>query len=357
MERNVRIVFDATMVKRQQAGIRTYAIGLARALARLPDADVVVLAAHSNDDHWGDAETLRTELTRPDPYSRVAWRQLHVPRLARQLRADAVLVPAPEPVVTRGVRQGIVVHDLGPLLAPAVYGRRRQLHYAATLRSSLARADAVFTPSIATKLDLLRWAGLDQRHPVVAGPELLLTQLTERAERIPSDFVLYVGAMLPHKNVGTVIDSFVTAAPSAGDRPMRLVIVGPDYGGEAQRTMERAGDSDAVEHRGFVSDDELGELYRSARAVIFPSLFEGFGLPLLESLACGAPVVASDIPALREVGGERVTYVRDPTDHQAWRTAIESACRRPGGPPGVISWDSCARVVRDALDPASAGSG
>lgn len=353
----MRIVFDATMVKRQQAGIRTYATGLARALARLSDADVAVLTARSNDDDWGDAETVRTGLARTDPYSRAAWRQLHIPGLARRLRADALLVPAPEPLIARGMRQGMVVHDLGPLLAPGVYGRRRQLHYAATLRGSLARADVVFTPSIATKLDLLRWAGFDQRHPVVAGPELLPTPPAGSKARIPSDFVLYVGAMLPHKNVGAVIDSFITAAPSVDGLPMRLVIVGPEYGGEAQRTMARAAGSDAVEHRGFVSESTLVELYRTARAVVFPSLFEGFGLPLLEALAYGAPVVASDIPALREVGGERVTYVKDPTDHRAWSTAIESACRLPGGAPGLVSWDSCARVVRDSLDPASAGSG
>lgn len=356
----MRIVVDATMVKRKQAGIRTYATGLTRALAELPDTEVVVLTSHFNDDEWGEAETLRTGLTRQDPYSRAVWRRLHVPHLARRLHADALVVPAPEPIVVRGITQGIVVHDLGPLLAPGVYGRRRQLHYAATLRSSVRRSDVVFTPTVSTKLDVLRWTGLDQCHIAVAGPELQAStgrQLCHPASDLREPFALYVGAMLPHKNVGAVIDCFTSGEEGPRGCLSKLVIVGPQYGDEVRTTMRHARGSSAVEHRGFVSASELAELYAAASAVVFPSLFEGFGLPLLEAIAHGSPVVASDIPALREVGGDRVTYVRDPTDREEWRDAIAAASRRSRSARGSVSWTTAGMVVRRELSGERPGEG
>lgn len=346
----MRIVFDATMVKPEQGGIGTYATGLARSLAGLPDTQLVVLLPQSNSDDWGDASTFRTKLTRLDPYSRTAWRQLHVPALARRFRADALLVPAPEPVALGSIPQAMIVHDLGPLLAPRVYGRRRRLHFAATLRRSLARVDLVFTPSIVTKLDVLRWSGLDPRHIVVAGPDLVRAPTTESSGAATSDFALYVGTMLPHKNVDVLVDCFVNGGEHVSGMPAGLVIVGPEHGDEVRRTMQRAGGSDAVEHRGFVSEQELDSLYSSARVVLFPSLFEGFGLPLIEAMARGTPVVASDIPALREVGGEDVTYVRDPTDHEQWRAAIAAAAQRPALTAGFVTWDGCAQKVRSSLE-------
>lgn len=345
----MKIVVDATMVKGGQAGIRSYALGLTRSLAAQPDTDVTVLTSGSNDDDWGAAETVRTGLTRQDPYSRAAWRFARIPSLTARLGADALLVPAPEPVPLRGIPQGIVVHDLGPLLAPAVYGRRRQLRYAATLRTSVNRSGVVFTPSVSTKLDVMRWTGLHQCRIEVAGPALHPGPGNQPTELVTPPYALYVGAMLPHKNVDILVDCFSARTPDAPDLPSRLVIVGPDYTGEVRRSLQRSHVSRSVEHRGFVSHEELGRLYAGASVVVFPSLFEGFGLPLIEALAHGTPVVASDIPPLREVGDDRVTYVRDPTDPAEWRVSIAAASRRPRGAPGVISWTGAARLVREVL--------
>lgn len=348
----MRMMLDATMVKPGQAGIRRYAMSLAPCLASLPDTELIVVVPATNSDDWGAATVVRTGLSRQGPYARAAWRQANLPRLAAAHGVDALLVPAPEPIRLSGIRQGIVVHDLGPLLAPGVYGRRRHLLYAATLRRSLQRADAVFTPSAATKLDVVRWAGPTGTPVTVAGPELVPSPDTGNGSgETRGDFALYVGALLPHKNVETVIDAFVSGRRQPEGTPSRLVIVGPSYGPEVARAMARASGSSAVEHRGFVSEDELDALYRSAAVVVLPSLFEGFGLPLLEALGRRAPVVASDIPALREVGGPDVTYVRDPMDPHAWRAAmVDAAGRAPATrEPGELSWAACARTIRDAL--------
>lgn len=345
----MRIMLDATMVKSGQAGVRTYVLGLAKALAGLPGVELTVLVSRFNDDDWGDAPTLRTSLRRQDPYSRGIWRQVHVPRLARQVHAEALLVPSPEPVHAPGIPQGIVVHDLGPVIAPSLYGRQRQLRYAATLRGSLALADIVFTPSVSTKLDVLRWAGSRRRAIVVAGPELVPAPGATRDRPPTEDFALYVGTVLPHKNVQPVVECFLSPERGASDTLARLVMIGPDYGGEVARVMAATHGSTAVEHRGFVPERERDRLYDAARVVVFPSLFEGFGLPLLESMARGTPLAVSDIAALREVGGDRVTFVQDPTDPGEWRAAMQAAAARPRTPAGLVSWDRCARAVRDAL--------
>ena len=334
------------MVKPGQAGIRSYAIGLSRALGERPDLRVTVLVAANNQDDWGQCEVVCTKLRNQDFAHRLVWRAKRVPDLVRWLGADALLVLAPEPVTRGSVSQGIVIHDLGPLLAPAVYGRRRFFSYLATIRRAIHSVDHVFTPSHATKLDVLRWAGAGQSVSV-AGPILRPFDQGEEDQRNRpkhpdrGSFALYVGALLPHKNVSTVVRAFGSSVVGTGCIPPRLVIVGPDYGGEVEKVMAHAGN--AVEHRGFVAQDELNELYDQAAVLVFPSLFEGFGLPLLEALSRGTPTLASAIPALLEVGRDVTAYVTRPTDVDAWLEGLDLP--RSPSPGGLVSWDGAAEAI------------
>ncbi|MBK8460504.1 MAG: glycosyltransferase family 4 protein [Micropruina sp.] len=246
------------------------------------------------------------------------------------------------------ITQGMIIHDLGPLMAPGIYGSRRYASYAAMMGHYVNNVDVVFTPSEATKLDVRRWFGVGSVHPVVAGPVLHEGQSTHEApgDQGGADFALYVGALLPHKNVQPVIEAFGHTSTHRSAMPDRLVIVGPRYGGEVAQALSGAGP--AVEHRGFVSDEELDQLYRAARVVVFPSRFEGFGLPMMEALARGTAVLASDIPALREVGGRRADYVSRPTDPQAWAEALARGHTvRPTA--SLMSWRECAQAVFEGL--------
>lgn len=357
------ILFDATMIKPEQAGIRTYALGLARALARQPETRVIVVTARDNDDDWGECQVSRTSLSRQNVHYRLAWRHRFMAGIVRREGADVVLVPAPEPVAIGAVPQAIVVHDIGPLLAPGIYGWTRFMRYLFTLRRSVRTVQAVFTPSHTTKLELDRWLGPIGTPSYVAGAELVPTSPgviagvdSSHINQQREDFALYVGALLPHKNIRTVISAFETARKGL---PSRLVIVGPRYGPEVEQTLGASREKGLVEHRGYVSAEELDSLYARARVVVFPSLSEGFGLPILEALCRGATVIASDIPVSREVGGNNVTYVSQPTDPGAWADAmaqspvVDTLTNQQGRieplMSGVISWASCATEVRTRL--------
>lgn len=176
-------------------------------------------------------------------------------------------------------------------------------------------------------------------------------------------YLLYVGGISPHKNLAVLVQAFALVAPRHPD--VRLLLVGDDQDPflSAQQTIRdliRAeGLEDRVQLTGFVTDHQLVGLYSAAIAAVLPSLGEGFGLPAAESAACGTPMIASDLPALREVLGDGGTYV-EPTDTVGFADAMESliadphlrdrraaaALRQAGG----RTWSDAARGVIEVLE-------
>lgn len=333
------------MIKPGQAGLRTYALRVVDALALRADVDAVVLVGAGNADTWS-ANTVRTKMDFGDPTRRLLWRRRNIPQLVRSLDVDALFVPAPEPVSVRDVPVGMVVHDIGPILAPAFYGRLRQARYLATMGHSLRSADAVFTVSESTRVDLVRWFGEVSLRAQVAGPRLVKGKRLGESQPVKTSggYALYVGSMLPHKNVATIVSAFESGyGDSFAGLPDMLYIVGPEYGSEVRDVL--SGAEKRVRHLGFVSDDRLAELYSGAKFLLFPSLFEGFGLPLVEALEKNIPCIASDLPVFREVAGDAVSaYVERILDPEAWRAAMR-AVDGPGYMSCELTWDSCAEVV------------
>lgn len=339
----MRLLVDNLLVKPEQAGIRSVSVNLTRALADSPGVDVHVVAADDVGEDWGTISAhTAVKLTRNAPIARAAWRMRHLGGLVERWRPDAIFTPAPEGGGRGRVPRFGMVHDLGPLLAPGIYGTTRFLRYAATLGPLLRNMDGVFCVSRTTQQDVVRWCGLDvapKLHVLYNAPQPLITSADERprgaAER---PFVLYVGAYLPHKNVHTLVRATIEAG-------LELVCVGPDYGGE-RAALEREFDAEPrVRWAGFVSNAELAELYARASVVAFPSLFEGFGMPLVEALRAGTRVLASPLPVFRELAGDAATYVADPLDPMSWRDGLRQVLQGP--PPSVPAiahrtWDDVA---------------
>ena len=242
---------------------------------------------------------------------------------------DGALLRSPVPQV-------VTLHDVIPLRRRAEYlrtGLRFRLRYLAVQRATL-----VIVPTRTVAADAIERLGLDRGRVRVVGeaaapafrprpdPEVAAAR---RRHGVPGDYLLWVGGLErpePRKRV---------AALAASPRSLPLVLAGP--------ASRWARELDGVIVTGHVSDDDLAALYTGARALVFASDDEGFGLPPVEALACGTPVVASDVPAVREVLGDRAQLV-DRDDLAALIAAGERA-QRPAPPPLDATWDGVARAT------------
>lgn len=230
-------------------------------------------------------------------------------------------------------RTGVYCHDLDAfrcLLDPARDPRPwwfRRL--ARRILAGLQRAGVVFHNSIQTG-DELRRSGLVDRAKLVHAPLGVAPEFTHdgTGPSVPwldgltgSPWVLHVGSCIPRKRIDVLLDVVASARQRLPD--LKLVKVGGEWTADQRRQLEQLGLTGAVVHRVGLSRPELAEVYRRAPVVLVPSESEGFGLPVVEALACGAAVIASDLPVLREVGGEVVTY-RPVGDVPAWAEAVVS---------------------------------
>jgi glycosyltransferase involved in cell wall biosynthesis len=239
-----------------------------------------------------------------------------------------------------GVPQVVTVHDVASL-------KRRSEHLRPGLRSRLRhlavqRADRVIVPTAAAGEDVRALLGIDGDRLRVIG-EAPVAAMRPRAPAevaaartrhgLPAEYLVWVGGLEhpdPRKRVAEM-----TRAP----RELPLVLVGPTRRW-ASELAERERD---VVLTGLVSDDDLAAIYSGARALVLASADESFGLPTVEALACGTPVVACDVPALREVLADRATFV-GVGDLPALVRAAEAA-RRPAPPPPAFTWDDAARAT------------
>lgn len=325
----MHVLVDASILKPGLGGIATFAEGVARELARRPGVRVTV-ATSSPAAFAGapDAAVVRLAPAVRGFGRRLAWRERRLPALARDIGADVLLAATAElPLRRAGVPSVVVVHDVGPLTRPGLYGRGKRARFRLLLGPVVRRATRVACVSAATRAEL---AAVQPRlrvpvRVVGEGP-----RLAPGAPWSPADppYVLYVGPLLRHKNVATLVRAFADPAL----RGVTLRIAGAASDAERARLVADAARAGAaVDHRGFVGDAELASLYAGARAVALPSLHEGFGLPLLEALGAGVPTVASAIPAHAEVGGDAPRWVGGDADADAWARALAAELAEPDG--------------------------
>ena len=249
-----------------------------------------------------------------------AWEQLDLPRASR----GGVLVNLGNTAPLGRRRQIVVVHDCGWAATPEAYSRSFRLSYRAA-QTWLARTGSrIVTVSEFSRGEIVRHLGLPpERIAVIAEGADHMARIAPdpaalaRHGLAPGRYVLAVGNLAAHKNL-SVLDALAGRLAARG---MTLAVAG------AVRTgMFRAGAADglpgAATVLGRVSDEALRSFYEHAACFVFPSRYEGFGLPAIEAMACGTPVVASDIPALREVCGGAALYA-DPASPRSFADAVE----------------------------------
>jgi glycosyltransferase involved in cell wall biosynthesis len=301
----LRVAIETQFARGTPTGLGVYASRLAAALRERADVEIVELTEPGFD------------LWRFD--RRVYWDQLRVRRLARAAGADVVHFTGgtlpwrpPHPCV-------LTLHDLTWLRA-ANRGRAYVRWYFGRVQPGLARqADAIVVDTHAARADVADGLGVDPAHITVAGAGV--EERFFRVARSPGEipYVLCAGTVEQRKDLVTAVRA-IARIPD-----VRLISAGPltPYADEVQREIGRLGLERRVELRGYVDDDELLDLYAHAHALIFPSRYEGFGLPPLQALAAGLPVVASRIAVLEEVLGDCAWFAQR-GDDRAFAAQLEA---------------------------------
>ncbi len=320
----------------RSAGIHGYISNL---LAALPAADpeiayTVLTGSQGNPPLHARMTVRRTPWNTEHPVRRILWEQVVQPVALARLQVDlAHALAFVAPVMSR-VPSVVTVYDLSFVHYPEVLPAARRLYLRLLTRLSCARARRVIAISRSTARDLVAVFGLPADRIDVAAPgvgpqfaPLPAGEVAEfrRAKGLPERFLLFLGTLEPRKNLPVLLRAYARL-PQADRAAVALVLAGGRgwMTDEIFATIEACGLRGSVLLPGYVPAAELPLWYNAADVLVYPSVYEGFGLPVVEALACGTPALVSDASSLPEAAGD-VRLCLPPGDEAAWTEALRRA--------------------------------
>lgn len=343
----MHVAFNAYFWNRPNTGSGQYIRRLVHSLNRLVSDLTLTLVVPTSPGDPEPEDTPPGVAVHPVPtqaghVGKVWFEQLGFPAACRRARATLAHVPYWGPPLRSPVPLVVTIHDLTTLLVPEYNRDPRARLYNALVSAAARGADHVLTDSFSSKLDIIDHLGIPEQDVTAVylgvgsryaprppgGDSSLVDMAVARKYDLPETYVLYLGGYEPHKNVLNLLHAYTYVAQALGDE-YPLVLAGrkpdaaapnyPDYDG----MIARSGLGKYVRWIGYVDEEDKPLLYRNAEVFVFPSRREGFGLPPLEAMACGTPVVVSDGGSLPEIVG-RAGFVVDPDDVRGMAGAIIS---------------------------------
>jgi glycosyltransferase involved in cell wall biosynthesis len=368
----LRVGVDATAIPARLTGAGIYAAGLLGALARRDDVDLEVFVGPASADILA-APGLRLRVVaaagagRP---ARIAWTQLAAGRAVRRAGNQVLHGLHYELPYRASLPQVVTVHDLTMVTHPEWHEPAKVRYFGWAMRRAVQAADRVLCVSATTARDLAEHLGVAPDRVDVTPLGTDLTPASERAiadlrARLGLDgpFLVGLGTLEPRKDLPTLVRAFATLAR---DLPHHLVLAGlPGWGaGELAAAVEASGVADRIHLPGYVSEADKAALLSGADLLVYPSRYEGFGLPVLEAMACGTPVVTTTGGSLPEIAGDAALLVEpgDPgqlaaavvkllSDQAAWSDLARRGSARAAG----FTWERCAEQTVAAYRKAVAG--
>jgi glycosyltransferase involved in cell wall biosynthesis len=351
------VCINARFLTQPVTGVQRYAIEISRHLrALLPEA---VFVAPNRIIHPELAELLETRTC--GTQSGHLWEQVELPLYLRR-QGNPLLLNLANTAPLLYPHQIVTLHDLSFLVNPAWFSLPFRTYYRLLVPRIAHRARRIITVSQSAKSDIVEYLGVEPGKVEVVynavspsfGEDLAAAAAIR--QQYPSDIVLAVSSLDPRKNFPNLIRGFSKLKEFDG---LKLVIVGKRHASFSDPDLgELVGRHSNIEFAGYVPDLELAALYRRARAFVYPSLYEGFGIPNLEAMALGCPVVTSAIPAIEEVCGQAACYV-DPSEPSRIgagirRVLTDEAYRRELVERGLdrsrqFSWERSARQMAEVI--------
>jgi glycosyltransferase involved in cell wall biosynthesis len=356
------LAINAAIIGQRPTGLGFYALHLISGLAALGERLVVytsrpdLIKAPGAQVHRVSA-AMGPERGAPGHLRRLLWVQTGLRAGVWRTHPRVLLNVTPEGLLGTALPQVTTIHDVLPLLYPAEYPRQ-QYYFRYYVPAVLRASCAVIASSESTRRDLLRFYNVppEKVHVVLLGHDpCQFTAEGPTAVLGPEPYLLYVGNVMPHKNLDRLVEAFANVV---SQMPVRLVLCGSGrrrHMKALRRRIAALSLEDQIDWRPYASDEELPALYRGAHALVLPSLHEGFGLPALEAMACGTPVVAAATSSIPEVVGDAALLV-DPRDVGSITTALgqvltdDPLCKdlsaRGRARARCFPWEATARAVQ-----------
>jgi glycosyltransferase involved in cell wall biosynthesis len=334
----LRVSLDVTAVPSKPVGAGQYTMYLAEALAARSDLDLVAFSRRSDSTRWHALSAdIGVDSVAPTPRPlRLAWEQAVLPGLLTRRSITVHHGPHYTMPEHSSVPMVVTIHDLSFFEEPGWHQRSKVLLFRRAIKVAARRAAAVVCPSRVTADQLGRWSqvdaevfiaphGVDTRRfrpddPVPGSDQERLAALDDRLVG-GRPFLAFVGTIEPRKNLPQLVEAFTRVA---GHHPDALLVLagGAGWGSPAvDRAIGSSPAADRIVRTGYVPDDTVPALLRSSVGAVYPALYEGFGLPALEALACGTPLVTTAGTAMEEVAGDAALLV-EPGDESGLVDAL-----------------------------------
>jgi glycosyltransferase involved in cell wall biosynthesis len=332
-----RVLVDATAVPADRGGVGRYVDGLLAALAA-QDADLAIVCQRADAERYsrmaGSAEVVPGPVAIAHRPARLAWEQTGLPLVATQVGAQVLHSPHYTMPMRCSVPVVVTLHDATFFTEPEMHSSVKGTFFRSATRTALRRAARVVTPSKATREELVRVLEADATkidvayHGVDQGTFHVPTQdekarVQARLGLSGQSYIAFLGMLEPRKNVPGLVQGWVEACEGRDPAPALVLAGGSGWDDTIDATIAQVPSHLRVLRPGYLRFTDLPGYLGGAVLVAYPSHGEGFGLPVLEAMACGAPVLTTDRLSLPEVGGDAVAYTEpDPGSIAAALSAL-----------------------------------